>query len=326
MNLSRLFLQLSAAAITAAAAVLPALAQDAFPSKPLTMLVPFPPGGVADTVGRPVAEAMARALGQPMVVENKGGAGGAIGTALAARAAPDGHTLVLGNDATHMLNKLFMKDLAYDPVKDFAPLVLGADNIIVLAVNPSVPATSVAELVAHARQNPGKLSYGSSGKGSPHHLAGELLAQLTDTKLVHVPYRGGGPALTDLMAGHIPMAFLSLAAAVGQMEAGKIRVLAVVGGQRYRRIPDVPTVGETVKGFEVPSWLALFAPAGTPQPIVARLVSEISRALQADDVRPKLENAGLAVVAGPPEALRTAIDTGLARWAKVVETAGITPE
>jgi tripartite-type tricarboxylate transporter receptor subunit TctC len=299
---------------------------QAWPSKPITIIAPYPPGATVDLMAREVGRKLSEALGQPVVVENKGGAGGAIGTALAARAAPDGHTLVLGNDATHMLNKLFMKDLAYDPVKDFAPLVLAADNIIVLAVNPSVPATNVAELVAYARQNPGKLAYGSSGKGSPHHLAGELLAQLTETKLVHVPYRGGGPALTDLMAGHIPMAFLSLAAAVGQMEAGKIRVLAVVGGQRYRRIPDVPTVGETVKGFEVPSWLAFFATAATSQPIVSRLVSEIDRALKAEDVRPKLENAGLAVVAGPPVALRSAIDAGLARWARVVETAGITPE
>jgi tripartite-type tricarboxylate transporter receptor subunit TctC len=302
-----------------------ALAQ-AWPAKPITIIVPYPPGATTDLMARQVGQKLHEALGQPVVVENKGGASGTIGTAQVARAAPDGYTIGLGTDATHLLNPLLYKELQYDAMKGFAPLTLAADNIIVLAIHPSVPAANVAELIEYAKKNPGKLSFGSSGKGSPHHHAGELLKQLTGIQIEHVPYRGGGPAMSDLMGGHIPMAFLSLAAVVPHMNSGAVKVLAVVGASRYKGIPDVPTVGETVKGFDVPSWLAFFAPAGTPKPIADRLNAEIVKALRGDDVRTKLETAGLAVVASSPEALGEAQRTGYERWAKVVKSAGIEPE
>jgi tripartite-type tricarboxylate transporter receptor subunit TctC len=313
------------AAVLALAVPFGALAQS-WPTKPITIIVPYPPGATTDLMARQVGQKLNEALGQPVVVENKGGASGMIGTALVAKSAPDGYTIGLGTDATHLLNPLLYKEVQYDALKGFVPLTLAADNIIVLAVHPSVPAKNVAELIEYGKKNPGKLSYGSSGKGSPHHLAGELMQQLVGVKLEHVPYRGGGPAMTDLIGGHIPMAFLSLAAVVPHMNSGAVKVLAVVGASRYKGIPDVPTVGETIKGFDVPSWLAFFAPAGTPKPIADRLNAEIVKALRAEDVRTKLETAGLAVVASPPEALAEAQRAGHERWSKVVTSAGIQPE
>jgi tripartite-type tricarboxylate transporter receptor subunit TctC len=214
----------------------------------------------------------------------------------------------------------------FDPVKDFAPITSIGDNIICLAVNSEFPAKSVAEFIAYAKANPGKVSYGSSGVGSPHHLAGELLRSKTGIAITHVPYRGGGAAVNDLIGGHIPSAFLSLSAAVPHIASGKLRILAVVEKQRYAEMKDVPTVGETVPGFEMNSWLGLFAPAGTPQPVIDRLNAEVGKILKVEEVKAKLAALGLAVSPSTPAQLAEIVSSGLKLRGELVKAAGIQPE
>jgi tripartite-type tricarboxylate transporter receptor subunit TctC len=277
-------------------------------------------------LARLVAPQLNAAFGQPVVVENRTGASGNIGTALAARAAPDGYTLVIGNDATHATNVFLYKDIGFDPVASFAPITLAARNIIGIAVHPSVPVDDVTGLITYARANPGKLSFGSSGTGSPHHLAGELLQQMADIKLTHVPYRGGGQAVVDLLGGHLPMMFASLAAVMQHRDAGKLKVLAVVERERYALLRDIPTVGETVPGFEMSSWLGFFAPAGTPAPIVATLNRAIVAAMRTDEVRGKLDPQGLEIIGSTPAAFAAVIRQDLDRRREIIRTAGIQPE
>jgi tripartite-type tricarboxylate transporter receptor subunit TctC len=305
--------------------VSPARAQD-YPSKPITIVSAQASGGASDTVVRAVQERLQAALGQPVVLENRPGAGGNVGAAQVARAAPDGHTLMIGTDAMMTSNVHLYKSMPFDPVKDFAPITNAGANIIVLAVHADVPAKSVAELVAYAKANPGKVQYGTSGVASPHHLAGELLKLRTGVDIVHVPYRGGSLSANDLAGGHIAMAFLSYSAAVGLIPTGKVRVLAVVEKTRYSALPDIPTVGETIPGFEMSSWLGFFAPSGTPAPIVARLHGEIVKILKADLVNERLAAVGLAVVAGTPTDLAETIRNGIAVRGELVKAAKIEPQ
>jgi tripartite-type tricarboxylate transporter receptor subunit TctC len=218
------------------------------------------------------------------------------------------------------------KHAGYDPVRDFAPVAYAGLNIICLAVNAELPLKSVADVIAYAKQNPGKLSYGSSGTGSPHHLAGVLLAQKTGIDIQHVPYRGGGAAVNDLLGGHIGMAFLSLSAAVPQLSSGKIRIIAMVEKTRYSGLPDVPTIGETVPGFEMSSWVGLFAPTGTPKDIIAKLNAGATKVLTADGVKEKLATLGLVVVAGKPEEMAEVVKSAIAVRGELVKAAGIQPE
>jgi tripartite-type tricarboxylate transporter receptor subunit TctC len=304
---------------------LPAMAQD-FPTRPVTIMTPQPPGAASDLLARTVGDRLNLAWGQPIVVDNRPGASGNVGAALAARAPADGYTLMVGTDAMLTSNVYLFKNMPFDPVKDFAPITNGGANIICLAVNTQLPVASVPELIAYAKANPGKLQYGSSGIASPHHLSGELLAQKTGIQIVHVPYRGGGPAATDLLGGHISMAFLSLSSAVPLLTSGKIRILAVVEKTRYAAMPDIPTIGETVPGFEMSSWLGFFAPAATPAPLIARLNEAIIKVLTADAVKEKLAGLGLVVAPSTPAEFAAMIKEGLAVRGQLIKAANIQAE
>jgi tripartite-type tricarboxylate transporter receptor subunit TctC len=308
-----------------AMAVLPVQAQD-YPNRPITIVSAQASGGASDTVVRAVQERLQTALGQPIVMENRPGASGNVGAAQVARAAPDGYTLMVGTDAMMTSNVHLFKSMPFDSVKDFAPITNAGANIIVLAVHADVPAKSVAELVAYAKANPGKLQFGSSGVASPHHLAGELLKLKTGIDIVHVPYRGGALSANDLAGGHIPIAFVSYSSVAGLMPTGKVRILGVVEKTRYAGLPDVPTVGETVPGFEMSSWLGFFAPAGTPSPIITRLHDEFVKALKDNQVKERLAAVGLAVVAGTPADLAETIRDGIALRGELVKAAKIEPQ
>ena len=304
---------------------LAARAQD-FPSKPITIVSAQASGGASDTIVRAVQERLQAALGQPIVMENRPGAGGNVGAAQVARAAPDGYTLMVGTDAIMTSNVHLYKSMPFDPMKDFAPITNGGANIIVMAVHSDVPAKSVAELVAYAKANPGKVQFGSSGVASPHHLAGELLKLKTGIDIVHVPYRGGALSANDLAGGHIAMAFLSYSSVAALIPTGKVRVLAVVEKTRYAALPDVPTIGETIPGFEMSSWLGFFAPAGTPGPIVTRLHDEIVKILRVDQVKERLAAVGLAVAAGTPAELAETVRNGIAVRGELIKAAKIEPQ
>ena len=304
----------------------PAALAQPYPSKPVTIVIGYTPGAVSDLAARTIADGLHQAWGQPVIVDNRPGSGGNIGATFVARAAPDGYTLMIGTDATMASNVHLYKHAGFDPVRDFAPVAYAGANIICLAVNAELPIKSVADVIAYAKQNPGKLSYGSSGTGSPHHLAGELLHQKTGIDIQHVPYRGGGAAVNDLLGGHIGMAFLSLSAAVPHLNTGKIRIVAMVEKTRYAALADVPTIGETVPGFEMSSWIGLFAPAGTPADIIAKLNAGVTNVLTAESVKEKLANLGLVVVAGKPEELADVVKTGLQVRGELVNAAGIQPE
>jgi len=297
-----------------------------YPSRPITIVIGYTPGAVSDLAARTIADGLHQAWGQPVIVDNRPGSGGNIGAAFVARAAADGYTLMIGTDAQMASNVHLYRHAGFDPLKDFAPVAYAGVNIICLAVNAELPIKSVADVIAYAKANPGKLSYGSSGTGSPHHLAGELLRQKTGIDIQHVPYRGGGAAVNDLLGGHIGMAFLSLSAAVPQLNTGKIRIIGMVEKTRYAGLPDVPTIGETVPGFEMSSWVGLFAPAGTPADVIAKLYGAVAKVLTAEGVKQKLANLGLVVAAGKPEEMSEVMKAALQVRGELVKAAGIQPE
>src|SRR6185295_1304272 len=303
----------------------PALAQP-YPSKPVTIVIGYTPGAVSDLTARTIADGLQQAWGQTFIVDNRPGSGGNIGAAFVARAPADGYTLMIGTDAQMASNVHLYRHVGFDPVKDFAPVAFAGANIICLAVNAALPIKSIADVIEYAKKNPGKLNYGSSGTGSPHHLAGELLRQKAGIDIAHIPYKGGGAAVNDLLGGHIGMAFLSLSAAVPHMNTGKIRIVAVVEKTRYAAMPDIPTIGETVPGFEMSSWVAFFAPAGTPPEIVAKLNAAMAKILKADAVKAKLANLGLVVQAGSPAELAETVRDGLKVRGELIKAAGIQPE
>ena len=312
-------------AIVLAALIVPAPAQD-FPSRPVTIVVGYTPGATSDLLARTMAERLNAAWGQSVIVDNRSGVGGNIAAGYVARAPADGYTLMVGTDAIMTSNVFLYKNTPFDPVKDFAPITNAGANIICLAIHVDLPVNSVAELIAYAKANPGKLQYGSSGVGSPHHLAGELLRQKTGIEIVHVPYRGGGATINDLLGGHIKVAFLSLSTAVPHLTSGKIRIVAVVEKSRYAAMPDVPTIGETVPGFEMSSWLGFFAPAGTPAPLITRLNEAMVKVLTTDAVKEKLASLGLAVAPSTPAALAATVRDGLAVRGELVRAANIQAE
>jgi tripartite-type tricarboxylate transporter receptor subunit TctC len=302
-----------------------ALAQD-YPTRPITLLVPQAPGASSDLLARTLGERLQAAWGQPVVIENRPGAGGNVGATLVARAAPDGYTLMIGTDAIMTSNVHLYKSMPFDPVKDLSAVAMAGANIICLAVNSDVPVKTVAELIAYAKANPGKLKYGTPGAASPHHLSGELLALKTGIEIVHVPYRGGGPATNDLIGGHIPMAFLSLSSAVPQLSTGKIRIVGLVEKTRYAAMPDVPTVGETVPGFEMSSWLGVFAPAAVPAPLIARQSETITKIFNDPPVKEKLATLGLVVTPMSPVAMTEMIKAGIETRGALIKAANIQPQ
>jgi len=322
--LTRLCTLLQAALLLAAAG---AVAAQGYPARPLRLIAPAGPGSVSDTRARWIAEQLAARLGQPVVVDNKAGAGGSIGTEAAARSAPDGYTLVLAHQGTFAINPHVYDRVGYDPVKDFAPVSRIVVSALLLAVPPDSPVKSVAELLAMARQSPGKLTYGSSGIGTPPHLAAELFKRMAGIETVHVPYKSGAPALFDLMAGRLSYTFDGLSVQMPQVKAGKIRALGVSSSQRFASLPDIPTVGESgLAGFEYWSWQGICAPAGTPGQIVARLNQEIVRILGTPQARDWFAAQGGEPLAETPEQFGAFIAAEFARWGKVVREAGIKPE
>jgi tripartite-type tricarboxylate transporter receptor subunit TctC len=303
----------------------PAPAQD-FPTRPVTIVVGYTPGATSDLVARTIGERLNAAWGQSVIVDNRSGVGGNIAAGYVARAPGDGYTLMIGTDAMMTTNSYLYRNTPFDPVKDFAPITYAGANIICLAVHTDFPANSVADVIAYARANPGKLNYGSSGMGSPHHLAGELVRQKTGIDIIHVPYRGGGATINDLIGGHIKVAFLSLSTAVPHLTSGKIKILAVVEKARYAALPDIPTVGETVPGFEMSSWHGFFAPATTPAPLVARLNAAITKVLVTSEVKDKLAVLGVAVATSTPAELAELVKSGLAARGELIKAANIQPE
>ncbi|MFL6821165.1 MAG: Bug family tripartite tricarboxylate transporter substrate binding protein [Xanthobacteraceae bacterium] len=309
--------------VALAAQIAAAPAQD-FPSRPVTIVVGYTPGATSDLLARTMAERLNAAWGQSVIVDNRSGVGGNIAAGYVARAPADGYTLMIGTDAIMTSNIFLYKNTPFDPVKDFAPITNAGANIICLVVHVDLPVNSVAELIAYAKANPGKLQYGSSGIGSPHHLAGELLRQKTGIDIVHVPYRGGGATINDLLGGHIKVAFLSLSSAVPHLGSGKIRMVAVVEKNRYAAMPDIPTIGETVPGFEMSSWLGFFAPAGTP--LITRLNEAMVKVLTTDAVKEKLATLGLVVAPSTPAELAAMVREGLAVRGELVKAANIQAE
>jgi tripartite-type tricarboxylate transporter receptor subunit TctC len=276
---------------------IPASAQAPnYPDKPIRIVVPFPVGGIADVFGREVGRKLTEAWGQPVVIDNRAGAGGNMGAHIVAKSAPDGYTLVIGNIGTHAVNVNLFPAMPFDPIKDFTPIVHLMDAEGLLVVNPSVKATTVPELIALARAEPGKLSYASAGIGTTSHLAGELFKSMTKVDIVHVPYKGNVPAITDLLGGQTSMIFATMPTVLPQVRAGKLRPLAVLGTARSPAIPDVPTMAESVPGFEVSNWIGLFGPAGMPPAIVARLNAEIQKIMRSPEIQKRLETEGAKFV------------------------------
>ncbi|MFC4274076.1 tripartite tricarboxylate transporter substrate binding protein [Achromobacter aloeverae] len=299
-----------------------------YPTKPVTLIVSFPPGGSSDFFTRLVANGLGRMWNQPVVVENRPGAGGNIGAQLASRAAPDGYTLYMSSINTHGINPGLYKDkLGYDPVKDFAPISRIATVANVLVVNPAVPAKSVGELLAYFKAHPDKAFYASPGSGTSPHLSSELFKRLTNTPITHVAYKGSNAALTDVMSGMVPMAIDNLPAAIALIKAGKLRALAVTSPQRSPELPDVPTMIESgVKGYDVTSWWGLFTRAGTPAPIVAKINHDVVALLQDPKTKETIASQGAVSAPSTQEELAQLVNSEISRWGKVIADAHITLE
>jgi tripartite-type tricarboxylate transporter receptor subunit TctC len=302
-------------------------AEAAWPTRPITYVVPFTPGGSTDVIGRVIAQKLSEALGQPVVVDNRPGAAGAVGASYVAKAKPDGYTLFGGTISTHAINASLYKNLPYDPVKDFEPISLVAFLPNVLIVDPNLGVNSVADLVALLKKDPNKRTFASSGAGTSTHLAGELLGDLLGIKLTHIPYKGTPPAMLDVSSGQVTFMFDQMTAALPLVQAGKLKLLAVTTAKRMALAPQLPTMAEAgVKGFEMASWQAVYAPKHLPAPILQRLSTEITKILQMPDVKDKLTNQlGMEVVAGSPVQLAALMQKEIPRWGELVRKSGATP-
>jgi tripartite-type tricarboxylate transporter receptor subunit TctC len=311
---------LSAAAVATAA-------ETNYPARPVRFIVPFAPGGSTDTLARTLAVRLTDALGQQVVVDNRSGGNGNIGTDIVAHAVPDGHTILLGYIANLGIGPSLYAKLPFDPLKDFAPITLLAVAPNILVAHPSVPVKSVKELVAYAKANPNKVNYASAAVASLGHLAGELLNSSAGIQMQHVPYKGSGQAVIDLLAGQVQVMFSGMSSVMPHIKAGKLRPLAVTGAQRSPATPEVPTIAEAgYPGFEASAWYGVLAPAGTPKAIVLRLNGEILRALKIPEVKERLENVGFEIVGGTPEAFGAYMKTEFDKWARVVKTSGLRAE
>ena len=310
-----------------AAVLATGVAAQQYPSKPIRLMVPFPPGGSTDIVARIVAQKLGAQLGQQLVIENRGGAGGTLGTAVVAKATADGYNLVVGTTSTHVVAPSVYQKLDYDPVKDFAPISLMAVTPYLLVVNPNVPAKSLKDLVELMRSQPGKLNYASAGVGSTTHLAMEMLKGASKTYALHIPYNGNGPAGTAVIAGQVEILFGSLPAVLPHAKSGRVRALAVGTPKRSPSLPDVATVSESgYPGFDASLWLALMAPAGTPAPVIERLNREVIAAVSSKETAETLDKNGAEPLTSTPAELAAMIKDGVAKYAKVVKDAGVKPE
>jgi tripartite-type tricarboxylate transporter receptor subunit TctC len=322
----RVFVSTAAAFIVATVAALGGAHAQDYPSRPITLVVPYAAGGGNDVMARTVAEKMSRTLGQQIVVENRAGAGGTIATRQVARAAPDGYTLVIGGTGTLAVNPTLYSNVGYDPRKDFAPVGLIGTSALVVLVNPSVPAKTIRELIDLAKRDPGKLNYASAGVGSGIHLGTVLFEQMGGIQLTHVPYRGTGPALTDLIGGHVAIYFSSLPSAIGIAREGKVRPLAVTGAKRSDVFPDVPTVAETLPGFEAVLHYGIAAPAGTPRPVVDKLNAALREALSAPDTKERMAKDGTEPLPSTPDEYAADIDREETKWSAIVKKSGAKAE
>jgi len=301
----------------------PAQTADGWPNKPLRFILPFPPGGGTDILGRLIADRMTASLGQPVVTENRGGAGGNVGAEAAARSAPDGYTLVLVAPSLAISPSLYSK-LNYDPVKDFAPVSLVATVPNVMVTHPSVPANTLAEFIRFAKTKPGGMNFGSGGSGTSNHLAGELFNIVAGVKLVHVPYKGVNLAMNDVLSGQIHLVVIGVPAAAPHIKAGKLRALALVAPQRASALPEVPTVAEAgLPNFEVTTWYGILAPAGTPKPIVTRLNAELVKIMHAPEMKDRLATMATDPVTSTPEEFADYIKREIVKWGEVVRQAGL---
>ena len=315
------------AAIGASSAVIgvPAVAnaQQKYPEKPIRFVVPYPAGGPLDTVARLLGQKVSEGTKQPVVVDNKPGAGGNIGADIVAKSPADGYTLLMGAVATHAINPTLYGNITYDPVKDFAPVTQVASTPNVLVVNPRLPVTSVRDFIAYAKANPGKLNFGSGSTGSAGHLAGELFKSMAGVDMTHVPYKGAAPAMNDLIGGQIQLMFDNLASSLGQVRAGRVRALAVTTAKRTALAPELPTVAESgLPGFDISTWFGIFVPAGTPRDIVERLHAEFTKALAEPDVREKMVALGAEPVGNKPEEFAAYIRSESAKYARVIRASG----
>ncbi len=309
-------------ALLAAACSVLASAQS-YPGKPLRLVVPFAAGGATDVLARIVGKELGDRLKQTVVVDNRGGAGGTIGSDAVARAQPDGYTLLMGAVGTHAINVSLYKKLSYDPVKDFEPVILVATVPNVLVVPVALPVKSVKELISFGKANPGKLNFASSGSGTSIHLSGELFKTMTGIDMQHIPYKGSGPAMADLLAGQTQMMFDNLPSSMPHIKAGRLRPLAVTSAKRFPALPEVPTIAEAgVPGYEASSWFGIFAPAATPPQIIALLNGELNKILAAPDTRKRLLEQGADAAGGTPEQFAALIKSEIPKWAKVVKESG----
>lgn len=302
-----------------------ALAQST-PRGPLTLVVPYPAGGSTDQVARMLIDGLSAALGQSVIIDNRGGSGGNIGTAYVAKSNPDGSVILLATNAVMTMNPFMFKSINFDPIKDFSPITAATQGVIGIAVNADLPIYNVTDLVEYARKNPGKVTFGTAGTGSPHHITGELLNQLGGVKMVHVPYRGGGPMISDLLGGHINAGIIALSAILPQLETKKIRLIAIAEKKRFAGAPDTPTVAETYPGFEVSAWFGFFGPAGMSAETISRLNTGIAKVLNDPEIQKKLNELALPPSPGTPEQLAGVVKSDLDRWGKLIKVIGLTPE
>ncbi len=329
-SVCRSALLLGAVLSLSALPVSPALSQGSYPAKPIRLVVPFTPGGVTDTSGRLIAEQLSKRLGQQVIVDNRPGASGNIGTQQVASAEPDGYTLLLGFDGTLAINPHVFEKVPFNATRDFAPIGKIGDAILILVAHPGVAAANLKDVVALSKSQQGGLSYGTSGTGGTPHIAGELLKQRTGANLVHVPYKGGGQAMTDVLGGNIPLVYTAVAGAQGHVKSGKLRAIAVSSAQRSKSLPDVPTFIESgiagLNDFEINSWVGLLAPAKTPKPILDRLTTELNAVLNDAETRDKLNLTGISAAPGSADSFGDEIKRDLARYGQVVKAAGIKAE
>ena len=310
--------------LVGALAWLPNAGAQEYPTKPIRLVITYPPGGNTDLVGRALALKLGEFMGQQVVVDNRGGAGGVLGSMITAQSAPDGYTIMLGTSAGMVINPLLSRKLTYDPVRDFAPVSMVVIVPQLLVINPQLPVKNVRELIAFAKAKPGYLNAGSSGVGTPNHFGTELLKWLAGVDIVHVPYKGGAPALTDLLGGQIQMAFSSVPAVLPHIKAGRLVALGVGSAKRSPALPNIPTIAEAgVPGYEYTTWYGVFAPAKTPRTLIARLNAEIVKAMETPDIKDRFTALGGDPDPGTPEELRAYMANESAKWAKIIKAANI---
>jgi tripartite-type tricarboxylate transporter receptor subunit TctC len=323
MNIAKAIL--SVVAVSICSFIPLANASEVFPTRPIKFVVPYAAGGATDTTARLISKEMTALLGQPVIVENKAGAGGNIGTDYVAKSAPDGYTILLAYTGPMANNPSLYDTLPFKPKQDFAPVTLLAQAPQILGVHPSIPVKTVDELIAYAKANPDKLFFGSSGNGGADHLAGELFKMRTGTNITHVPYKGGAPALADLVAGRTQMQFMTIPASIGHIQSGRIRPLAILNKERYPLFPDVPTISEAgVKDYDINNWYGVVVAAGTPPAIVNKLNVALIKALQSNEVQSRFSGLGLIPVSNSPEAFKVFIDKESDRWAEIIRVSGAT--